>query len=115
MYSVEYSLDTFKADYIEEIVFILMEGLNNVNIQNYPDHQVLYFLGFTKRQHQQILDETPNLKNMHRGSFALTALLCKLRTGDSGDRLACLFQVPRRTLETLMSVARNIILWDYEP
>ncbi|KAH9632029.1 hypothetical protein HF086_007418 [Spodoptera exigua] len=95
-----------------------MEGLQNIsyeNIQNYPDHQVQYFAGVTKAQHQQILDRTPRLINMCRGSFALTALLCKLRTGDSGDRLSRLFQVPRRTLETLISVARDILLTDYVP
>ncbi|CAG4980481.1 unnamed protein product [Parnassius apollo] len=74
-----------------------------------------YFIGISKQEHQQILEATPRLRNMHRGSFALTALLCKLRTGDSGDRLSCLFQVPRRTIETLMSVARNILLTDYVP
>ncbi|KAF9409278.1 hypothetical protein HW555_011313, partial [Spodoptera exigua] len=118
LYTAEYSLNTFTSVHIEEIIFILMEGLQNIsyeNIQNYPDHQVQYFVGVTKAQHQQILDRTPRLRNMCRGSFALTALLCKLRTGDSGDRLSCLFQVPRRTLETLMSVARDILLTDYVP
>lgn len=118
LYTAEYSLNSFTSTHIEEIVFILMEGLSNIsyeNIQNYPDSQVQYFIGINKQQHQQILDATPRLRNTHRGSFALTALLCKLRTGDSGDRLSCLFQVPRRTLETLMSVARNILLTDYVP
>ncbi|RVE41010.1 hypothetical protein evm_014339 [Chilo suppressalis] len=77
LYAAEYSLDTFSSSHIEETVFILMECLSNVtyeNIQNYPEHQVQYFIGLTKRQHQQILQATPSLRNLHRGSFALTAL-----------------------------------------
>ncbi|KAH9639649.1 hypothetical protein HF086_009102, partial [Spodoptera exigua] len=80
LYTAEYSLNTFTSVHIEEIIFILMEGLQNIsyeNIQNYPDHQVQYFVGVTKAQHQQILDRTPRLRNMCRGSFALTALLCR--------------------------------------
>ncbi|CAH2100547.1 unnamed protein product [Euphydryas editha] len=118
LYTAEYSLNNFTSAHIEDIIFILMEGLQNIsyeNIQNYPDNQVDYFIGLSKQQHAQILEATPRLRNMNRGSFALTVLLCKLRTGDSGDRLSCLFQVPRRTLETLMSVARNILLMDFVP
>lgn len=76
---------------------------------------VQYFIGISELEHQQILEATPRLRNMHRGGFALTALLCKLRTGgDSGDRLSCLFKV-QRTLETLMSIARNILITGYVP
>ena len=118
LYTAEYSIDNFTSIHVEDIIFILMEGLQNIsyeNIQNYPDNQVHYFIGMSKQEHQQILEATSRLRNMHRGSFALTVLLCKLRTGDSGDRLSSLFQVPRRTLETLMSVARSILLTDYVP
>lgn len=51
---LKYSLNSFTSTHIEEIIFILMEGLNNIsyeNIQNYPDNQVHYFIGINKQQH----------------------------------------------------------------
>lgn len=87
---------------IEDMLFILMEenDFQFGEIQRLSDHLVHCWIGISKEQHQQILNETPTLRDMRRGSLVLTALLCKLRTGDSNERLSVLFQVPRRTLET---------------
>lgn len=117
LYTSENSFDNFNANHIEDMAFILSEKINFdfEDIQNMPEHLVHYWLGITKDQHQEILNDTQNLQQMHRGSFALTALLYKLRTGDSGDRLSSLFQTPRRTIEKLMDEAREILVRDYVP
>ncbi|KAL0820087.1 hypothetical protein ABMA28_006032 [Loxostege sticticalis] len=97
------------------MLFISMEetDFQFSDIQRLPDHWVHYWIGISKEQHQQILNETPTLRHMRRGSLALTALLCKLRTGDSNDRLSALFQIPRRTFETLMNVARESLISEF--
>lgn len=115
LYTAEYALDYFNPIQIEDMLFILMEenDFQFGDIQRLPDHLVHYWIGITKEQHQQILNETPTLRDMRRGSLALTALLCKLRTGDSNERLSGLFQIPRRTLETLMNVARESLVPEF--
>lgn len=115
LYTSEYALDYFNPIQIEDMLFILMEetDFQFSDIQRLPDHWVHYWIGISKEQHQQILNETPTLRHMRRGSLALTALLCKLRTGDSNDRLSALFQIPRRTFETLMNVARESLISEF--
>ncbi|RVE44543.1 hypothetical protein evm_010809 [Chilo suppressalis] len=116
LYTDENSLDFFNPKQLEDIIFILTEDqceLQFNNIQMLPEHWVQYFLGIKKEEHQVILNETRRLGSMRRGSLALTILLCKLRTGDSNERLSVLFQIPRRTLETLMDVAREILTQDF--
>lgn len=94
LYTSENTLAHFNCFQIEDMVFILSEPVSVFNfedIQSLPEYLAHYFLGISLSQHQQIMNETRGLREMHRGSFALTALLCKLRTGDSGDRLLSLF------------------------
>lgn len=109
-------MSQFNTNHNEDMIFILAEPVNIFNfedIQSCPEYLVYYFLGISLFQHQRILRETRSFQEMNRKNFALTALLCKLRTGDSGDRLACLFQTPRRTIETLMDKARDILTQEY--
>ncbi|RVE39951.1 hypothetical protein evm_015399 [Chilo suppressalis] len=118
LYSSSNSYNTFNSGQIEDLVFILTDELNVrfdfEDVTTIPEHLLHYWIGITKDQHHQILCES-QLINLRRGGFALTALLCKLRTGDSGDRLSALFQIPRRTIETLMDIAREYLMLHFVP
>ena len=59
-----------------------------------------YWLGLTEVQFNDLLKSIPSLNNeVTNPSLALSIFLVKLRTGDSNQRLATLFQLPRSTLE----------------
>lgn len=49
---------------------------------------------------------------LRRGSLSLAALLLKMRTRDSDERISTLVQVLRRTLEELMDNVKEILCQD---
>lgn len=53
----------------------------------------------SKSQFHTLLNEVPRVVEMYRGLLGLGALLMKMRTGESDDRMYQLLQVPERTLE----------------
>lgn len=110
LYNDENALSMFTAEHIEEIVFLLSED-NSIDFHNpekLDDHLFKYWFGRTKSEYNQILADVPRLKVPHI-KCGLNALLCKMHTGDSNERIAALFKMPRRTLEGNMSTAGEIL------
>uniref|UniRef100_A0A2H1WWA8 SFRICE_026964 n=1 Tax=Spodoptera frugiperda TaxID=7108 RepID=A0A2H1WWA8_SPOFR len=62
------------------------------NIRMMPPYLCHYWLGFNADQFYDLLNSIPNLAE-------------QVRTGDSNERLATLFNKPRTTLERWMSKA----------
>ncbi|KAH9642646.1 hypothetical protein HF086_008259 [Spodoptera exigua] len=85
------------------------------SVERIDDHLFHYWLGMGKQQFELLLYEMPRLIEMHRGILGLGALLMKMRTGDSDDRLSQLLMVPTRTLERLMDKVRAILVQDFVP
>lgn len=109
----------FTAEYIEDFALLLKsQTSNNIDFENIDesdDHLVFYWLGLSKIQFRQLLNDNPRLNSSHRGPTGLAAYLTKLRTGDSDQRLSSLFRTPRSTLERLMTNAREILHHDFVP
>ncbi|XP_047029464.1 uncharacterized protein LOC124637154 [Helicoverpa zea] len=108
---------TFTEAYIYDFVSLLSKetSIDFENIDMMDNHLVHYWFGISKEQFRTLLAEVTRLSQMHRGSTALAALLLKLRNGDSNERIASLFQMPRSTLENLMSKARELLQQDFVP
>lgn len=108
---------TFTEAYIYDFMSLLKQekSIDFENIDMMDDHLVHFWFGVSKEQFRTLLAEIPRLSQMHRGSTALAALLLKLRNGDSNERIASLFQIPRSTLENLMSKARELLQQDFVP
>ncbi|XP_052739022.1 uncharacterized protein LOC112046063 [Bicyclus anynana] len=113
LYAAENTIMTFSAAQIEEMVFLLADDtqLDFQNPLNIDDHLFKYWFGRTKEEFKQILIDKPRLQSIKLKS-GLAALLCKMRTGDSNERISALFQIPRRTLEGYMKQAREILNQD---
>lgn len=111
--------NSFTANEIQDMMTLLKTDYEpNVdfeNIESMPDHLVHYWLGKTKEQYRNILEEVTQINTVRRGRAALTAYLIKLRTGDSNARLSSLMKIPKRTLGTLLSKARDIMYQYYVP
>ncbi|KAH9635189.1 hypothetical protein HF086_009529 [Spodoptera exigua] len=116
LYAAENALSTFSAAHIEEIVFLLAEEtqLDFQNPENIDDHLFKYWFGRTKAEFNEVLVEVPQL-NDAKMKNGFSALLCKMRTGDSDERISTLFKIPRRTLEDHMNKARGILCQYYVP
>ncbi|CAK1555942.1 unnamed protein product [Leptosia nina] len=106
----------FTADLIEDLLSLLKNQIgNNIDFENIEDSDeelVFYWLGISKDQFRQVLEEVPRLKNSHRGATGLAACLTKFRTGVSDQQLSVLFKLPRSTLVRLMSKAREVLSQD---
>lgn len=121
LYSSPSSISTFTVQQIEHVFsfvnkyrpfldFASIEGIQEM------DHNLFYYwIGRSKEQFMSLLNEVPRIQEAHRGILGLAALLMKLRTGESDDRLSKLFDVPRRTLERLMHSIREILVQDFVP
>ncbi|KAF9424291.1 hypothetical protein HW555_000430 [Spodoptera exigua] len=72
-----------------------------------------YWVGLTKENFNILLEEVSRISLIKRGSLGLAALLLKMRTGDSDDRISTLLKVPRRTLESLTDKVREVLLQDF--
>ncbi|KAF9405819.1 hypothetical protein HW555_013601, partial [Spodoptera exigua] len=116
LYAAENALSTFSAAHIEEIVFLLAEEtqLDFQNPENIDEHLFKYWFGRTKAEFNEVLVEVPQL-NDAKMKNGFSALLCKMRTGDSDERISTLFKIPRRTLEDHMNKARGILCQYYVP
>lgn len=86
------------------------------NIQNMPQELCEYWLGMNAQQFEELLACVSSLEQETRNSrLALCIYLTKLLTGDSNEKLASLFGMPRSTLEKQMNLARNCLNQDFVP
>ncbi|CAH2105465.1 unnamed protein product [Euphydryas editha] len=112
------SYATFTVQQIQH-VFSFVNAFNASidfeNVDEMDDRVFQYWIGRTKESFNLLLDEVPQIRNLHRGSLGLLVFLLKLRTGDSDERIAMLVNVPRRTLEVLMDKVREILFQDFVP
>lgn len=110
--------NAFNATHIQDMLHLKSTNVNALdfsNINNLEDHLVRHWNGYTKDQLNQLLNEIPTINEMRRGKTALAAFLMKLRTGEPNERLASLFQIPRRTLEVLMAKVQELLLLSFIP
>ncbi|XP_045778261.1 uncharacterized protein LOC123876146 isoform X1 [Maniola jurtina] len=111
-------INSFSARHIQDMLALKTSSsaaLNFEDIDSIEDHIFYYWIGLTKVQFNQLLNESPTLVRMSKGVTALAAYLMKLRTGDPDDRLATLLQIPRTTLSRLMKKARAYLIENYVP
>ncbi|XP_041988982.1 uncharacterized protein LOC121740371 [Aricia agestis] len=118
LYDSENSMTMFTVDQIQH-VFSFVNAFNPTldfeNLQEMDDRVFEYWIGRTKQQFNSLIEEVPRILEIRRGSLGLAALLLKMRTGDSDERISTLVQVPRRTLENLMDKVREVLLQDFVP
>ncbi|XP_072933637.1 uncharacterized protein [Epargyreus clarus] len=121
LFNSQNSLRTFTAEQVEH-AFSFINAFNTFldfssmeSVARIDDHLFHYWLGMNYQQFELLLYETPRLLETNRGILGLGALLMKMRTGDSDDRLSQLLMVPRRTLERLMDKVREILVQDFVP
>ncbi|KAI5651563.1 DDE superfamily endonuclease domain-containing protein [Phthorimaea operculella] len=80
-----------------------------------PAHLCHYWLGINSDQFYDLLNSIPNLAVPNK-TIALCIYLVKVRTGDSNERLATLFNMARSTLERWMTTkVRNCFKNDFVP
>ncbi|XP_047025748.1 uncharacterized protein LOC124634289 [Helicoverpa zea] len=114
------NLNDFTSFQVDDIFSILerasQRSLDFNNIAAMDAHLRHYWLGLTEMQFNEILNSLPTLHNKVRNpSLALSTFLVKLRTGDSNQRLATLFQLPRSTLEKKMNIVRECLKEHFVP
>lgn len=102
-------LDSLRNNYVKEFtakhiqdMLALKDNENSTaicfnNIDNMEDHILYKWIGFNKVQYHQLLQEVPQILEDVNGSLALVAYLIKLRTGDSDERIATLFNISKST------------------
>lgn len=67
-------------------------SLDFENVQEMEDRIFEYWIDLTKIKFNTLLQEVSRLSQIKRGSLGLAALLLKMRTGDSDERIATLVQ-----------------------
>lgn len=78
------------------------------------NEEMHFWVGLNGDQFDAILEQTPSLSEISNDPrTALAILLVKLRTGDSNERLATLFNMSRRKLERHLAVARECLTNEY--
>ncbi|CAG9792702.1 unnamed protein product [Diatraea saccharalis] len=98
-----------------DVIMTMMERAANSyldfsNIKIMSPHLCRYFLGLNSDQFYDLLNSIPNLvDHVPNASIALSVLLVKLKTGDSNERLATLFNKPRSTIERWMGKVKSCL------
>lgn len=85
------------------------------NVDEIDADELFFWTAMTLEQFHQILEETPTLRHSKNPSLALGIFLCKIRTGDSNERLASLLNISRRKLERLIQQAADALTVDFVP
>lgn len=91
LYAAENSMTTFSASHLEDMVFLLRENkqLDFSHDENIDDHLFKYWFGLTKREYNEIIIQVPRL-NVRKTKLGFNAVLCKMRTGESDERISTL-------------------------
>lgn len=86
------------------------------NIENMDKEEIHIRLGFNREQFSEIFRQTPSLTGSN-SKTTLAIYLMKLRSGESNERLATLFQMSRRrrTLERHLKRARDCLFAEFVP
>ncbi|XP_045455076.1 uncharacterized protein LOC123664602 [Melitaea cinxia] len=116
LYDSENSIQTFTVDQIQHVFSFVNQfnpSLDFENLQDMDERLFQYWIGLTKIKFNNLIEEVPRISELRKGCLGLAALLIKLRTGDSDERISSLVQIPRRTLEGLMDNVREILCQDF--
>lgn len=118
LYDSESSLNSFTAEQIEHVFSFanafkpILDFSSIESVQEMDHHLFSYWMGMTKENFLTLLEELPRVMESHRGILGLAAILIKMRTGDSDERLGTILEIPRTTLERLMTTVRVLMLQD---
>lgn len=110
----------FNSSHFVQILELFKKAVLNKNILDFEDianmdpNEIHIRLGVSRDQFNTILEQTPSLSESN-AKTKLAIYLMKLRTGDSNERLATLFNISRRTLERHLKTARDAISLDFKP
>jgi len=74
------------------------------------DKVVHSWTGLNKEQFNELMEETPSLSKCKQANTTLAMYLAKLRTGETDERLASLFNTSQTTANRLISTARKALL-----
>ncbi|CAG4978258.1 unnamed protein product [Parnassius apollo] len=86
------------------------------NILIMPTYLCHFWLGMNSDQFYNLLNGIPSIAGqVPNATVALSIYLVKLRTGDSNERLATLFNKSHVTLERLMNKARTCLINEFVP
>lgn len=110
----------FNAAQFTDICNIFKEAISRASRFDFDtmtqlDNDDLHFwVGLNYEQFNIILNQTPSIaEQSNRPRTVLGVYLAKLRTGESNERLASLFNMSRRTLERKLKIARECLLEEF--
>lgn len=110
----------FNAQQFSDVCDMLRMALNrgprlDFNTRGALSNEDMHFwTGRNCEQFDSILQQTPSLsERCKEPRTALGIYLTKLRTGDSDERLATLFNMSRRKLERLLTIVRECLINEY--
>ncbi|XP_045781360.1 uncharacterized protein LOC123878262 isoform X2 [Maniola jurtina] len=103
--------NTFTAEHIESMLDYKRENVIDFeNVETMPDNICHYWTGHTTKEFIDLYNAIPIQSAVTKKSkSALAMFLIKCRTKDSNARLSRLFKVPRSTVQTKVSLAKNCL------
>lgn len=110
----------FNAVQFTDVCNIFQDAVNRGTRFNFDtmtqldENDLNFWVGFNYQQFNTILNQTPSIsERSNRPRTVLGIYLCKLRTGETDERLATLFGMSRRTLERKLAIARECLQVDF--
>lgn len=110
----------FNAAQFRDISDIMRRGMQRGSRLDFntigavTSEEMHFWTGRSFEQFEEILEQTPSLSQRCKNPrTALGIFLTKLRTGESNERLATLFNMSRQNLERLTAIARVCLTSDY--
>ena len=110
----------FNVAHFTDMSNILISAVNRRSrfdfelLESLGDNDIFFWTGLTIAQFNTVLEETPSLtQTVNRSRTVIGVYLSKLRTGESNERLATLFNMSRRTLERKLALARIHLVSDF--
>lgn len=102
----------FTAAHLEEMIDLLVPKssehlMDYEHASHMPEYLLEYWTGIPTKMFMEILNITGL---WHQDSMFLVALLCKLRTEDSNERVAKIFRTCRKSFERKLLVVRKALI-----
>ncbi|CAH2092865.1 unnamed protein product [Euphydryas editha] len=109
----------FNSRLITDMTNMLIQAVNNTSRLDFEspmgldENELHFWTGLRSEQFNNILEETPSLSQRKRPRTVLGIYLTKLRTGETNERLATLFNMSRSQLQRNLKEARVCLTQDF--
>lgn len=107
------AIHSFTADHLNDMIELGFKKTFG-SVENCDDEFFRIWIGLSKIQVVEFLDELPSLI-IKRRELALLCYLAKLRSGAANEKIAIVFGLTRSTMERYMNVVRMAIKIDFVP